>query len=433
VRRAAAVLLGALAALAAPRAASAGEPSAAEARLRTEAAEALAGWAGRCAAAGARAEGEAAAAEAKGLDHLAEGVHDAESALASPGADGGDAAALAALRRSAAAAVAKVYDRLAALPRDKADEPRFEGYLLAAARWEPTDGRRKRILSAVEAAAGAGRPEAAGRLLAGAERLDPEGSAKGKYDALAQSLAAKDLLAMGSPGHDLIGWVSLPRGWTKGKSWPMLLGVEGAGCGFAGYCRGLATARGSRPFIVVIPFSFSNTNSPFAPAKWPVYAPDLVQRWDAAAAPRTDFDGPGALALLDAVRRRFGGEEKVFVTGFSGGGNLAYWMLIRHPERVRGAAPACANFSGMGLDGAPGAGPGGGPPVHLLTGEKDPHRDFTFGDKNQPGIEPQTDRAVEALKGLGYTRIERTLVKGAGHAALADQVWRFVDGVLGSK
>ena len=138
-------------------------------------------------------------------------------------------------------------------------------------------------------------------------------------------------------------------------------------------------------------------------------------------------------AVLAEVTKRFGGEKKVFATGFSGGGNWCYGKLLRDPGGVRGAAPACANFSGMGSDGAPGAGEGGGPPVHILTGEKDEHREFTFGKKDSPGIEPQTDRAVEVLKGLGYANVRRTMVKGAGHSPLHAEVWKFVDEVMGTK
>jgi hypothetical protein len=85
----------------------------------------------------------------------------------------------------------------------------------------------------------------------------------------------------------------------------------------------------------------------------------------------------------------------------------------------------------MGAEGAPGAGAGGGPPVHILTGEKDEHREFTFGKKDSPGIEPQTDRAVEVLQGLGYANVRRTMVKGAGHSSLPAEVWKFVDEVVG--
>jgi hypothetical protein len=65
--------------------------------------------------------------------------------------------------------------------------------------------------------------------------------------------------------------------------------------------------------------------------------------------------------------------------------------------------------------------------VRILTGAADQHRDFTFGNKDSPGIEPQTDRAVAALKELGFKDVTRTMLPGVGHSACGPQVWEAVD------
>ena len=57
--------------------------------------------------------------------------------------------------------------------------------------------------------------------------------------------------------------------------------------------------------------------------------------------------------------------------------------------------------------------------------------DHVFGQK--PGIVGQTDLAQKQLEKLGYTHVQRTLVKGAKHSSLPRQVWEFVDEVLGGK
>jgi hypothetical protein len=287
----------------------------------------------------------------------------------------------------------------------------------------------KRAAAAADAASSGNRPLEAGLLVRGVLRADAAAAAKGKYDALVDRLAQRDLFVLGSMERDLVAYVSLPKGWKRGGSYPVLVGVEGAGCNFQGYGQGLAGARGSRAVIVVSPVTLSNTNA-LDPAKYPGYGKDLLAKWNGN---RIEFDGPGVEGVLAEIRKRFGGEEKVFVTGFSGGGNYCYWKLLHDPEHVRGAAPACANFAGYGVDGAPGAGPSGGPPVRILTGEKDEHREFTFGKKDSPGIEPQTDNAVAALKTLGYTKVERTMLPGVGHSSCVPQVWKFVDEVMGAK
>ena len=423
LRTPAAALMLALALAAAPAVAQ--EIPDAEARLRSDVAKEIVAFAAACAKAGAKAAGEEAAEEARGLDHLADGIKAAEDALAALASDAPDAAALAAARTAAGKSVAKAYDRLAALKHDGKDEARFLGYFARALAWEPADARVRKAAAAAEAAAS--KPWEGGLLLRAVLRADTDG--KGKYDALVERMAKKGLLLLGSPDRDLFAFVSLPGDWKKGRSWPVLVAVDGAGCGFEACGRAFAGSRGSRPFIVVSPVTLSNTNELQA-ASYPCYPKSLLTKWNGN---RFEFDGPGVDAVLAEVRKRFGGEEKVFITGFSGGGNWCYGKLMRDPKGVRGAAPACANFSGMGSDGAPGAGEGGGPPVHILTGEKDEHREFTFGKKDSPGIEPQTDRAVEVLKGLGYTNVRRTMVKGAGHSALHAEVWKFVDEVMGAK
>jgi len=238
---------------------------------------------------------------------------------------------------------------------------------------------------------------------------------------LASEARRKPVLVQ-APGHPMVGFLSLPRGWSPRRSYPVLVSVEGAGCNFAGNHRRFATARGSRKYIVLTPVSLSNTNA-LQPKKYPHYGAKLLSEHDRN---RIAFDLAGLNALLAFAKEHLGADEKIGITGFSGGGNLCYGFLARHPDRVRFAAPACANFSGQGYRDAEPV-EDGGPPVHIMTGENDPHREFTHGNENSPGIEPQTDRAVEALKRLGFTKVKRTMLPGKGHATLAAEVWAFTD------
>jgi len=211
----------------------------------------------------------------------------------------------------------------------------------------------------------------------------------------------------------------------------VMIGVEGAGSNFQGYFNGLCTSRGSRDVIVLTPVSLSNTNA-LNETTYPMYPKTLLDE-HADQLKRCEFDGAGVEAILDDLEARFGAEEKCFGTGFSGGGMFTYWRLFRHPDKVRGIAPACGNFIPQAATGAPNAPEGGGPPIHLMTGEKDPHRVHTHGDPKQPGIEDQTNWAEAAMKTLGYTHIRRTMFPGVGHSSLHDKAWDFVDEVLSGK
>ena len=290
-------------------------------------------------------------------------------------------------------------------------------WLLRAAETEPTKARLGKLSAMLKQLAGnRANTEKAGRILVRLRELDPQG----KHDAIEEEMAKGDV-ALVKGKHAMVGYLSLPKGWKKGARLPVLVSVEGAGCGFVGRARDAAGTRGSRNFLVLTPCSLSNTNELDA-AKYPWYPKTQL---DEGNRDRIGFDVQGLLALLELLKERYGADDRIAITGFSGGGNLCYAMTVLHPARVIVSAPACANFSGLGF---PDAQPvEGGPPVRILTGAQDEHRDFTFGKKDSPWIEPQTDNAVAALKELGFKDVTRTMLKGVGHSACAKEVWEAVD------
>ena len=316
-------------------------------------------------------------------------------------------------RQKAHKDAARVYDRLAKID---------ESYLVEAVRLDPSKARLGKMAGLVKKLSG-NRKNAvkAGQLLVQIRELAPEG----KYDSLEIELARKDVALIKHPDHAMVGFLSLPKGWKKGGRYPVLVTVDGAGSNFLGSARAFAKTRGGRKFLVLAPCSFSNTNE-LQPKKYPFYAPELLTESNSN---RIAFDLGGLERLIEVVAERFGGESKIGITGFSGGGNLCYAMTIRHPDRILFSAPACANFSGMGLQGAE-AVADGGPPILILTGRNDPHRDYTHGKKDSPGIEPQTDNAVATLERLGFSNFRRTMLPGVGHSNCAAQVWKFGDKVM---
>ena len=217
--------------------------------------------------------------------------------------------------------------------------------------------------------------------------------------------------------------MSFPKNWKAGTAYPVLVSVDGAGANFLGNAKAFKNARGSRAFITVAPHALSCTNA-INPKKYPAYSQALIDEWNGK---RVEFDVPGLLDMLDFLHEHFGAEKKVSITGFSGGGNLCYGFLFRHPDRVLCAAPACANFQ-PGLAREARTPDDGGPPVHVMTGEKDPHRHLTHG-KTPPGIEQQTDWAMKAFEEHGFTNVKRTMLPGVGHSNLSKQVWAWVDEV----
>lgn len=340
-----------------------------------------------------------------------------EAAAAKP-----DDPALAAKKRETGAAAAKLHAKLFELALAAKAADRADAALAAELALDPeSKGARKELGALVKAAVDHGWNEVAGRWLLRARTLDPVTWAAGKFRDAQVALGKKDVIVLGGGEHSMVAYVSLPNDWAPDKKGlPIVVAVEGAGCGFAGCCRLYRETRGARAAIVVTPCSFSNTNGLEA-AKYPWYDAAALEKYKAPGAARVEYDAAGLAAVLAELKKDWGGGEKLAITGFSGGGNLTYYWTLQHPETLSLAVGCCANFGGLGLQGAKPVA-GGGPPVVLLTGEKDDFNLEVFGQK--PGIVGQTDAVEESLKKLGFTNVSRRVVPGAGHSNFAADVWK---------
>jgi dienelactone hydrolase len=381
----------------------------AEDKLKSKLAKVWIDYARACVGKGAKTEGQRAIELARAADANARDLAKvAESVEALSRDEDPDKTRRAKAHKDAA----KVCDKLAKY------DPEFT---FKALELDPSKTRINKLLGKVKQLAGKRQSvNDAGKLLTRLREAYPEG----KYDAIEREMALKDVAVIRGKGQHLVGYLSLPKGWKKNREYDVLVAVDGAGSGFLGCARGFAGARGSRDVIVLAPCTLANTNQ-LKPDKYPFYSKEVL---DEGNRNRFGFDLEGLEALLEVVKERYGGRDKIAITGFSGGGNLCYGWTLVHPDRVLCAAPACANFGGMGLSQAKPV-TDGGPPIHIMTGANDKHREFTFGNKNSPGIEPQTDRAVKALKDLGFTNFKRTMLKGKGHSALRPEVWAYYDQV----
>ncbi|MHC4661889.1 MAG: alpha/beta hydrolase-fold protein [Planctomycetota bacterium] len=241
--------------------------------------------------------------------------------------------------------------------------------------------------------------------------------------------AAEEIELKTASSHKMKYYFSLPAKYKKkeNKKWSVLICIEGAGCNFGAVVNAFRQARGKLPFILILPITFSNTNKIEGQTleKYKAfYSEDVIAD---GAKKRLDWDEEGLLAIINDLINDYDAEERAYITGFSGGGNAAYMMIFRHPDLLNGAAPACANFN-MGYiqsykslknkftDDDRNF------PIHLITGEKDPHREHTGGNENIPGIEPQTDAAEKLLKELGYPNVKRTIVRRMKHNPALKQV-----------
>ena len=120
--------------------------------------------------------------------------------------------------------------------------------------------------------------------------------------------------------------VYVPREYDRSKSWPVILAFHGGGqYGSDGVSQtdiGLAHAIRLHPerYPVLVVFPQSPVGTP-------------------------GFQGLGeqiALATLDQVQKEFHGDpSRIYLTGLSMGGNGAYYLAYKHPERFAAVLVAC--------------------------------------------------------------------------------------------
>ncbi len=207
-------------------------------------------------------------------------------------------------------------------------------------------------------------------------------------------------------------YVSLPDGWNAAKKWPILVTVDGANHDFLRNARTFMHARNGLPFIIVTPVVLSNVSTP-NPADYNYSA----AVWDAVAKTSPmQFDDKGLAAVISDVQADYNGEDKFFITGWSGGGSLTWFMVFTHPDQLAGASLACGNYFGHGIGTISSDPQRVHLPVKAFQGDQDPAYDH---------IAKQWRDAKKLADTNGYQNLSYQIVAGADHQPFPDQVFAF--------
>jgi predicted peptidase len=197
--------------------------------------------------------------------------------------------------------------------------------------------------------------------------------------------------------------VFVPSDYTRSRPWPVILFLHGSGeRGTDGRLQtevGLGSAlrrySGRYPAIVVFP------QAP-AEVRWPGNAARV------------------AMAALDQTLRQFHADpDRVYLTGISMGGNGAWYLAYRFPERFAAVVPVCGwvvprqrfptSESVVSSD--------SGSPVEAIARRLRAVPVWIFHGDDDPVVEPDDSRALAAaLEALGAP-VRYTELRGAGHNA----------------
>lgn len=224
--------------------------------------------------------------------------------------------------------------------------------------------------------------------------------------------------------HPIQYYLSLPEGWTIGKKWPVVVVIESADRDFLQAATVFAQARGPRPFILITPLVVTNGGSGYRNVPTYHYS-DAVWATIQNTGP-FNFDVGGITAIMQDVRKQYGGEDKYFIAGLEAAGHTIWGILFKQPEVMRGAALVCPNYLGRWVDEqhiSP-APERVALPIRNFVGAKD--------DLCVPGrpIYTQMQKAISLAEAHGYKNVSVTRVEGKGHERLADEVLTYFSSLL---
>lgn len=216
--------------------------------------------------------------------------------------------------------------------------------------------------------------------------------------------------------HPIHYFVSLPSGWNPQRTWPVLVVIPDAEREFRNTASAFAAARGSTPFVIVVPMILGGGGTAQQHKASFDYSDSVWSTADRVG--YCDFDEAGLTAVLDDVRRLYHTDSKIFLTGWEAGGHVVIPQLLRHPERIRAVAVVTPNFQARCVT----------PATRSLTAAESAIPVRVFGGGNDPGwttkspLFVQSARFDSLARTRGFRNVSDSLIRNRGHGALAADV-----------
>jgi len=202
--------------------------------------------------------------------------------------------------------------------------------------------------------------------------------------------------------------VYVPREFSRSKKWPVVIALHGGGSygddGLkqtdGGFARAIRSNPGRFPAIVIFPQAHA----------------DRTPGWQLEG-------GQAALATLDKAIKEFNGDPKrVILTGLSAGGNGAWSLASRYPERFAALVPVCGfifKFKGgtSGVD-YPALSPADAPDQYAYLAKKVASLPIWIfhGDADKNVTVEESRKMAAALRAIGGN-VQYTEIPGVEHNA----------------
>lgn len=235
--------------------------------------------------------------------------------------------------------------------------------------------------------------------LVAAANLDPSKARIGTIAAMAQAAP----LLVRSLDEPFAGYVSLPRGWKAGTTYPLAVCFEADALKFKQRLERFTKERGTASWIVLVPLTFSTGAHLAFDSYYPAYSQKLVTEHNGR---RTEFDVEGLPHLLGAVQRLFGADAQAALSAHGSACDLALRLLLQGGLSLSGVVLAQPRYDANLLHGLS-AVVDGVPPVTLLSA----------------GGDPATKSVEDALAGAGYARVATRVVLGDAASGFVTEAW----------
>ena len=227
--------------------------------------------------------------------------------------------------------------------------------------------------------------------------------------------------------HPMRYHLALPSGWTREKTWPVVIVIPDAARDFEANLQAFVAVRGDRPFILASPEVLTSGGAGSRTADHFAYSP---AEWDSIS-PGDDFafDDAGLAAVLADIRTRWSGESRAFLTGWEAGGHTVWAQTFRRPERWRAVAPVSTNYQGRGLDSTSFS--------RAAEHATLPIQVFRCGAPTGAAaqglryFDQQTARALAEARAHGFAPLPVRVVPGADHGPLPGPVLAWFETLLG--
>jgi len=241
---------------------------------------------------------------------------------------------------------------------------------------------------------------------------------------LAVHAAAPDsVLTRRATAHPMRYHVALPRGWSAGRAWPVLVVIPDAARDFVPNLERFVRARGDRPYLLVAPEVLSCGGARTRTRDLYTYT---AAEWDAlAGGDDFAFEDAGLAAVLADVQREWHGEPRAFLTGWEAGGHTVWAQAFRHPERWRAVVPVSTNYQRRGVPAAAFS--------RAAARASLPIQPLRCGAPSGDAIEAVTfiDRqmavALQDARDHGWRPRPVQVIRGADHGPLPDAVFAWCD------